>query len=66
MKYSPKSNPETNVTRRVARNYNMALATMIRMGDMDVELVYELNPSGGNQVLGEGKTHCLRVQKTQQ
>jgi len=46
VKYNPNSNPEANVTRRVARNYYVALATMIRMGDMDVELLYELNPSG--------------------
>jgi hypothetical protein len=45
-KYSPHGNPEANVQRRVARNYYVALATMIRKGDLDVELLYELNPSG--------------------
>ncbi|MBT3285015.1 hypothetical protein HN807_06825 [Candidatus Bathyarchaeota archaeon] len=44
-KYSPRENPKANVTRRVARNYYVALASMIRKGDMDVELLYELNPS---------------------
>jgi len=45
-KYSPRGNPKANVTRRAARNYYVALATMIRNGDLDVELFYELNPSG--------------------
>ena len=45
-KYSPRGNPDANVTRRVARNYYVALATMIREGDLDIELLYELNPSG--------------------
>ena len=45
-KYSPRGNPSANVTRRIARNYYVALATMIRRGDMDVELLYELNRSG--------------------
>jgi hypothetical protein len=45
-KYSPHGNPEANVQRKVARNYYVALATMIRKGDLDVELLYELNPSG--------------------
>lgn len=45
-KYSPRGNPEANVTRRVARNYYVSLATMIRKGDLDLELLYELNPSG--------------------
>lgn len=45
-KYSPRGNPEANVTRRVARNYYVALATMIRNGDLDIELLNELNPSG--------------------
>ncbi len=34
------------MVRRVARNYYVALATMIRKGDLDIELLYELNPSG--------------------
>ena len=46
VKYSPRGNPEANVTRRVARNYYVALATMIRKGDLNLELLYELNPSG--------------------
>jgi hypothetical protein len=45
-RYSPRGNPEANVTRRVARNYYVALATMIRRGDLDIELLIELNPSG--------------------
>jgi len=45
-KYSPRGNPEANVTRRVARNYYVALASMIRSGDLDIEQLYELNPSG--------------------
>jgi hypothetical protein len=45
-KYSPKKNPDANVTRRVARNYYVALATMVRKGDLDIEHLYELNPSG--------------------
>lgn len=46
VKYSPRGNPEANVTRRAARNYYVSLATMIRKGDLDLELLYELNPSG--------------------
>ena len=45
-KYSPRANPEANVTRRIARNYYVALASMVRSGDLDIELLYELNPSG--------------------
>ena len=45
-KYSPRANPEANITRRIARNYYVALASMVRRGDLDVELLYELNPSG--------------------
>jgi hypothetical protein len=45
-KYSPKGNPDENVTRRVARNYYIALATMVRAGDLSIKLLYELNPSG--------------------
>lgn len=45
-KYSPRNNPEANITRRVARNYYVALAEMVRMGDLDIELLYALNPSG--------------------
>ncbi len=45
-KYGPRSNPEANITRRIARNYYVALANMVRRGDLDIELLYELNPSG--------------------
>ncbi len=45
-KYSPKGNPDANVTRRIARNYYVALATMVRAGDLSMKLLYELNPSG--------------------
>lgn len=45
-KYSPRANPEANVTRRIARNYYVALASMVRRGDLDIGLLYELNPSG--------------------
>lgn len=45
-KYSPKANPEANVTRRIARDYYVALASMVRRGDLDISLIYELNPSG--------------------
>ena len=45
-KYSPRGNPKANVTRRVARNYYVALATMVRAGDLSIKLLYELNPSG--------------------
>jgi len=45
-KYSPRNNPEANITRRIARNYYVALASMVRSGDLDIELLYELNPSG--------------------
>ncbi len=45
-KYSPRANPEANVTRRIARNYYVSLASMVRNGDLDIELLYELNPSG--------------------
>ena len=45
-KYSPRANPEANVTRRIARNYYVALASMVRSGDLAIELLYELNPSG--------------------
>lgn len=45
-KYSPLNNPEANVTRRIARNYYVTLGTMVRKGDLDLELLYELNPSG--------------------
>jgi hypothetical protein len=45
-KYSPRNNPEANITRRIARNYYVALSEMIRMGDVDIELFYALNPSG--------------------
>jgi len=45
-KYSPRANPEANVTRRIARNYYVALASMVRNGDLDIGLLYALNPSG--------------------
>ena len=45
-KYSPRANPEANVTRRIARNYYVALASMVSSGDLAIELLYELNPSG--------------------
>jgi hypothetical protein len=45
-KYSPRANPELNVIRRSARNYYVALAYIVRNGDLDIELLYELNPSG--------------------
>ena len=45
-KYSPKTNLEANVTRRIARNYYVALGTMVRKGDLDLGLLYEMNPSG--------------------
>jgi len=45
-KYSPQSNPEANVTRRLARDYYVGLASLVRSGAASVEQVYELNPSG--------------------
>lgn len=45
-KYSPRNNPEANITRRIARNYYVALASMLNRGDLDIGLLYELNPSG--------------------
>jgi hypothetical protein len=45
-KYSPRANPDANLTRRIARNYYVALAAMVRSGDLDIGLLYELNPSG--------------------
>ena len=45
-KYSPRNNPEANITRRIARNYYVGLASMVRSGDLEVGLLYELNPSG--------------------
>ena len=45
-KYSPRASPEANITRRIARNYYVALASMVRQGDLDIGLLYELNPSG--------------------
>lgn len=46
LKYSPRANPEANITRRIARNYYVALASMVKRGDLDIGLLYELNPSG--------------------
>lgn len=45
-KYSPLKNPQANVTRRVARSYYNGLAALVRRGLLDLELLYELNPSG--------------------
>lgn len=45
-KYSPLKNPEANVTRRVARNYYNGLAALVRRGLLDLEILYELNPTG--------------------
>ncbi|MBN2334859.1 hypothetical protein JXL21_04820 [Candidatus Bathyarchaeota archaeon] len=45
-KYSPRNNPEANVTRRLARDYYVGLATLVRRGAVDIDLVYEMNPSG--------------------
>ena len=45
-KYSPRANPEANITRRISRNYYVALASMVKRGNLAVELLYELNPSG--------------------
>jgi hypothetical protein len=45
-KYSPVKNPRANVTRRIARNYYNSLAVLVRRGFLDLDLLYELNPSG--------------------
>ncbi len=45
-KYSPLKNPEANVTRRIARNYYNGLTVLVRRGILDLEFLYELNPSG--------------------
>jgi hypothetical protein len=45
-KFSPRVNPEANKTRRIARNYYVALAEMVRKGDLEIEFLYKLNPSG--------------------
>jgi hypothetical protein len=45
-KYSPRSDPDANVTRRLARDYYVGLASLVRSGAASIEQVYELNPSG--------------------
>ena len=45
-KYSPHGNPEANLTRRLARSFYVGLATIVRDGLVDIETVYELNPTG--------------------
>lgn len=45
-KYSPQSDPDANVTRRLARDYYVGLASLIRSGAAPIEQVYEMNPSG--------------------
>lgn len=45
-KYSPRSDPDANVTRRLARDYYVGLASLVRSGAATVEQIYELNPSG--------------------
>ena len=45
-KYSPLNNPEANLARRLARSFYVGLASMVRDGLVDIETVYELNPTG--------------------
>ena len=45
-KYSPLRNPEANLTRRLARSFYVGLASMVRDGLVDIETVYEMNPTG--------------------
>jgi len=45
-KYNPLRNPEANLTRRLARSYYMGLASMVRDGLVNIETVYEMNPTG--------------------
>jgi len=45
-KYSPLKDPEANVTRRIARSYYVSLANLVRDGLVDLETIYELNPTG--------------------
>ncbi len=45
-KYSPRGDPDANVTRRLARDYYVGLASLVRSGAASVEQVYEMNPSG--------------------
>ena len=45
-KYSPRNDPDANVTRRLARDYYVGLASLVRSGAASIEQVYELNPSG--------------------
>jgi len=48
-KYSPLKNPDANISRRLARNYYVSLATLVRRGLIDLDLVYQLNPSGATR-----------------
>jgi len=45
-KYSPLGNPEANLSRRLARSFYVGLASLVRDGLVDIETVYELNPTG--------------------
>jgi hypothetical protein len=45
-KYSPLRNPEANLARRLARSFYVGLASLVRDGLVDIETVYELNPTG--------------------
>ena len=45
-KYSPLKDPEANVTRRLARDYYVGLASLVRSGAASIEQIYELNPTG--------------------
>jgi len=45
-KYGPLKDPEANVTRRLARSYYVSLANLVRDGLVDIETIYELNPTG--------------------
>jgi hypothetical protein len=45
-KYSPLGNPEANLSRRLARSFYVGLASLVRDGLVDIEAVYEMNPTG--------------------
>ena len=45
-KYSPLGNPEANLSRRLARSFYVGLASLVRDGLVDIETVYEMNPTG--------------------
>lgn len=45
-KYSPRNDPDANVTRHLTRDYYVGLASLVRSGAASIEQVYELNPSG--------------------